>query len=86
MKLSFPDYVFSQKEIKDLKRRQKVAGMLRVGEKWQKIKGVTGAHLQTIAIISRRLKSQNKIKSKQHGTTDAGTVDKKTIFVFGHAE
>ena len=54
--ITVPAYILSEKEIKDLERRVRVAKLLRVGETWEKIKKATGAHLQTIALVSKRLK------------------------------
>ena len=76
--LSFPEQIFSEKEIRDFKRRAKVAKLLGVGERWKKIKEETGAHLQTIAIVSKRLKSRTATP-KTHSRSRAG----KPIFTFG---
>ncbi len=61
--LEFSKYIFSEKEIEDLKRRVLVAKLLRVGETWKKIKAETGAHLQTIALVSKRLKKEKNLRS-----------------------
>jgi len=64
-----------------------VAKLLRVGESWKNIKEETGAHLQTIAIISKRLKSErtglNSMVSKKLNERSDG---KGPVFVFGHTD
>lgn len=77
--LNLPRNALSEKEIKDFERRIKVIKLLRVGERWQKIKEKTGAHLQTIAIIAKRLKKQ---KQNQKALT---VRQKKPIFIFGQS-
>lgn len=56
--VNFPQNIFSEKELTDFKRRQEVVRLLGVGETWKNIRSKTGAHLQTIAILAKRLKSQ----------------------------
>lgn len=82
--MNWPDYIFSEKEITDFKRRGEVAKKLKAGITWKNIKETTGAHLQTIAIISKRLKSGKENSSTQRSDgTGPETRNKRPIFVFG---
>ena len=74
----FPRIIFSQKEIRDFQKRTKVVKLLGAGERWKKIKEKTGAHLQTIAIVAKRL----KIK-KSPLITHSRVREFKPIFTFG---
>lgn len=76
---NFSSQIFSEKEVRDFKRRQEVIRLLRVGETWKKIREKTGAHLQTIALIAKRLKTLKEPKSKTSQTKKPN----QAIFVFG---
>jgi|GEM_PF-3649233 uncharacterized protein YerC len=83
MRLTFPHYIFSEKEIRDFKRRERVVSLLIKGETWKSIKETTGAHLQTISTISKRLKGTGQKIPTAKGNR---LLISKPVFVFGASE
>ncbi|MCL5004059.1 MAG: Trp family transcriptional regulator [Patescibacteria group bacterium] len=87
MLIKFPQEIFSPKELLDFKRRVRVSEFLKSGKTWNEIRQKTGAHLQTISLVSKRLKAA---KSSRPGgsipKTNQRTRRGRTIFVFGQPE